>query len=195
MSRIPYIRREDLSEAQQRLFDGITRGERGKERPLEKFLTPEGGLAGPFNALLYSPILGDAAQRLGEGIRFHSAIPPRLRELAILIVAADWKAEYEWYSHEKIGRREGLPDTVMESIRKGEIPVFADSEQSAVYRLIVELLENRQVSDPVYEEVIERLGEPVAVELVMLAGYYAMISMILNVFKVPLPPGEKNPFS
>jgi len=71
-------------------------------------LPKRGELRGPFNAYLYSPVIGEAAQRLGEAVRFESSIPPKLRELAILTVAAKWKAQYEWWAHESIGRQQGM---------------------------------------------------------------------------------------
>ena len=110
MSRISYITPENFTEAQQRLFKSITSGKRGEGRAPEDLLNSEGGMSGPFNPWLRTPLLGDAAQRLGETVRFESTLPPQLRELAILIVAAKWKAQYEWWAHERIARREGLDE-------------------------------------------------------------------------------------
>ena len=42
---------------------------------------------GPFNALLRSPEMGDAAQKFGAQVRFHSTLPHRLNEMAILMTA------------------------------------------------------------------------------------------------------------
>ena len=114
MSRISYITPDNFTEAQQRLFQSITSGKRGEGRAPEDLLNSEGGMSGPFNPWLRSPVLGDAAQRLGETVRFESALSPQLRELAILIVAAKWKAQYEWWAHEKIARQEGLDERTIE---------------------------------------------------------------------------------
>jgi 4-carboxymuconolactone decarboxylase len=46
----------------------------------------------------------------------------------------------------------------------------------------------------VYKNAIEALGEIAVVELATLIGYYIMVSINLNVFRVPLPPGEDPPF-
>ena len=64
MSRIPPITRENYTDAQKRLFERITGGKRSGERTIESFFTLDGGLRGPFNALLYSPGIGDVVQRL-----------------------------------------------------------------------------------------------------------------------------------
>ena len=194
MSRIPYITSENFTKAQQSLFENITGGKRGEGRALETFLTPEGGLQGPFNAWLRSPVLGDAAQRLGESVRFESTLPPVLRELAILTVAAKWKAQYEWWAHERIARREGMDVRWIESLKAGIRPNFANPAEAAVYDFARELIDNQRVSSGLYAEAIRLLGEAGVVELVILLGYYTLVSMTLNVFEAPLPAGEKLPF-
>jgi len=44
-----------------------------------------GGMNGPFNVTLRSPEMGDLAQKLGAQLRFHSSLPNRLNEIAILM--------------------------------------------------------------------------------------------------------------
>lgn len=194
MSRIPLILRENFTEAQQQLFESITGGKRGQGRAPETFLTPEGGMTGPFNALLFSPVFGEVVQRLGEVVRFESAMPPQLRELAILMVAAKWQAHYEWWAHEKIATKEGLDQSVITGLKAGAIPDFKQPAEAVVYHFARELLDEHQVSDGRYEAAVELLGEGGVVELVILLGFYTLISMSLNVFKVQLPAGEKMPF-
>jgi len=193
MSRIPAITQERFTEAQQRLFDAITQGKRGQGSGVAAFLTPDGGLRGPFNAFMYSPAIGDITQQLGAAVRYGTSIPPRCRELAILMVAADWKSDYEFWAHAKIARKEGLSDSIIESIRCAQQPAFTDPTESVIYRFVRELMETRGVSDVVYKEAVQSLGDTGVVELVILTGYYHMISMILNVFEVSLPPGERSP--
>ncbi len=194
MGRISYITPENFTDAQERLFKSITSGKRGEGRAPEDLLNTEGGMSGPFNAWLRSPVLGEAAQRLGETVRFESALPPQLRELAILIVAAKWKAQYEWWAHERIARREGLNEGVIESVKGGTLPDFSNPTEALVYNFAHELLDQHRVSDHLYDEAVELLGEAEVVELVILLGYYTLVSMTLNVFEVPIPAGEEAPF-
>ena len=194
MSRISYITPENFTEAQQHLFKSITGGKRGEGRAPEDLLNAEGGMSGPFNAWLRSPVLGEAAQRVGEAVRFESALPPQLRELAILVVAAKWKAQYEWWAHERIARREGLDEGVIESVKAETPPDFSNSTESVVYNFARELLDEHRVSDHLYNEAVELLGETGVVELVILLGYYTLVSMTLNVFEAPVPTGESAPF-
>ena len=152
-------------------------------------------MSGPFNAWLRSPVLGEAAQRLGEAVRFESTLPPQLRELEILIVAAKWKAQYEWWAHERIARREGLDEGVIASVKAETSPDFSNPIEGLVYNFARELLDQHRVSDHLYDEAVELLGEAGVVELVILLGYYTLVSMTLNVFEVPVPSGADAPFA
>ena len=194
MSRISYITPENFTKAQERLFKSITGGKRGEGRAPEDLLNSEGGMSGPFNAWLRSPVLGEAAQRVGETVRFESALSPQLRELAILIVAAEWKAQYEWWAHEKIARREGLDERIIESVKAETPPDFSDPTEAVVYNFARGLLDEHHVSNDLYDNAVELLGEAGTVELVILLGYYTLVSMTLNVFEVPVPAGEDAPF-
>jgi 4-carboxymuconolactone decarboxylase len=193
MSRIPYITTESFTDAQKRLCEGITGGKRSHGRSLESFFTNEGGLRGAFNAFLYNPVIGEAAQRLGEVLRFEGSLPPLLRELAILTVAAKWEAQYERWAHESIGRKHGLDECVIKSLKAGEQPDFDSREQALVFAFCRELLETGHISERLYAKAAELLGEAGVVELVILLGYYTTIAMILNVFEIPIPAGKTTP--
>ena len=75
-----------MDPAQKKMFESLISGERR-------------GAAGPFNVLLRSPEMGDLAQQFGASMRFHSSMPPKLNELAIIITARHWTSQYEWYAH------------------------------------------------------------------------------------------------
>jgi len=194
MSRISYITPENFTDAQKRLCDSITGGKRSQGRALETFFTEEGGLRGPLNAFIHNPVIGDAAQRLGEVLRFEGCLSAPLRELAILTVGAEWKAQYEFWAHAEIGRKHGLDEGVLESLRAGEAPDFNSPAQALVFGFCRELMETGHISDHRYAEAVDLLGEAGVVELVILMGYYTTVAMILNVFEIPLPDGEQTPF-
>lgn len=192
MRRLPALTPDRMTPEQRNLFNDITGGDRGKGRPIEEFLDADGGLGGPFNAYLYAPNVGDPAQRLGERIRYHTSLPGTLRELAILTVGRHWRADYEWWAHEKVGRREGLDDDAIAAIKDGRPPAAPD--QATVHAFVTELLETRRVSDAAYDAALTLLGDQGVVELVLLVGYYGLISANLNVFRMPVPDGVEPPF-
>lgn len=191
MSRLGPIRIEEMDDAQRVVFEGITGGPRAKGDPAE-FLNEEGALRGPFNAMLRSPVLGDLVQRLGGGLRYESEIPGDLRELAILVVGRYFRANFEWFAHVKVARKEGLPDEVIDQIMNEQVP--SDPAQATVYRFVHDLHAKKRIADDLYQDALNLLGEKGLTELVFLAGYYATVSHILNAFEVGLPGDAPLPF-
>ena len=86
-----------------------------------------------------------------------------------------------------------MDEDIIASIKEGQKPLFKNSDQEVVYDFTRELIKTRNVSDSLYHRAIELLGETMVVELVILVGYYTLISMTMNVFKVPLPKGDDTP--
>ena len=169
-----------MSEAQRRVYRAIAAG-------------PRGGVRGPFNALLRSPELADRAQKLGEYLRFGNSLPAPLNELAILVTARTWGAQYEWYAHAKLAAQAGLGSDVIAEISNRRRPGKMTSEEAAVYDFCTELHEKKEVSDAAFKAVLERFGERGVVDLIGVAGYYTLVSMVLNVDRVPLPDGQPDP--
>lgn len=178
MARLPQLSRDDMTEEQQRVHDAIAGG-------------PRAGVRGPFHSLLYSPRLADAAQKLGEYVRYDCSIPQKLREMAILMTAHHWKAQYEWFAHEGHARKAGLPEAVIESLRQGERPAFADPAEEEIYDFCTELYRDRRVSDATFARIEARHGKVGAVELGGLLGHYNLIAITLNISETPVPGGAK----
>jgi 4-carboxymuconolactone decarboxylase len=154
---------------------------------------PRGSLNGPFNVMLRSPELGDRLQRVGEYVRFKTSIPPRLNELAILMVAREWTAQYEWLAHSALAVKAGVPPAVVEDIAAGRRPGKLADDEAIVYDFARELIDTRQVSDAAFTALKDRFGERGVVDLVGLIGYYHTVSMLLNVDRYPLPEGAQAP--
>lgn len=194
MSRLALLPKDKLNEAQLRLHDNLTGGKRAeapRKFPLEN---ADGSLNGPFNALLHTPEIGDCVQKLGNRLRFESRLPGQLREIAILTTGQHWRSNYEWFAHSIIARKEGISEEAIAAIKDGKAPT--DNEEWAlVHRLVSEFLKTARVSDATYKEAIDAFGEAASVELMILSGYYCIISGVLNVFEVDMPPGEKPPFA
>lgn len=181
MSRIPAFDITGLSPEQRRVYDAIVAGPRGK-------------VAGPLAIWLASAELADKAQALGAFCRFGSSLPPRLTELAILIVGAHWTAGYEWHTHAPLAIAAGLDPNAIEAIRTHRTPSFAHADEQAVYELARELLAIRHVSDGAYRRAVAWLGHQGVVELIGILGYYTLISMTIKTFEVAVPEGAADPF-
>ena len=176
MTRLADLDPATMTDAQKEVFDAIASG-------------PRKGVRGPLAVWLHRPELARQAQALGRYCRYDSSLPPRLSELAILVLASVWQAEYEWYAHKPIALEAGIDPAAVEAIRTGATPVFRQADEEIVHRFVVELHRERRVSNATYAQAVALLGEGRVVDLVGIAGYYTLISMTINVFEVTPPAG------
>ena len=151
-------------------------------------------LNGPFNALLRSPEMGNAAQKLGGYVRFRTSLPRRLNEMAILLTAKWWSAQYEWYAHKTLALDAGLNAAVIDDIQAGRHPTGMQADERVIYDFSTELREHRRVSDATFRAAVDLLGEKGVMDLVAVMGYYDLVSIVLNVDRYPLPEGAPPPF-
>jgi 4-carboxymuconolactone decarboxylase len=185
MSRLTDLHRDDLGDEGQALWDAIVTS-RGTG-----MITEAGGLAGPFNAFLTAPKAGAAISELGRVLRFGTTLERRVTEVAILVIAARWRAEFEWREHTRLAREQGVPDAVVAAIDAGQDPPFAAADERAAYDVARELVTGGQLSPAAHAAARQAFGDEGTVELVALCGYYTLISFLLNAFEVPLPPGAE----
>jgi len=155
------------------------------------FAGERGGMNGPFNVTLRDPEMGDLAQKLGAQLRFHSSLPNRLNEFAILMTARFWNAQYEWSSHHKNALKAGLNPAIIDAVAAGKRPGSMQPDEEAVYNFAQDLLKTRQVSDASFKAMVDKFGERGAVDLTGVMGYYCFVSMMLDIDRYPLPPGDK----
>jgi 4-carboxymuconolactone decarboxylase len=186
--KAPKPRLEQVSEAkmtgsQRALRDSIMSGPRQ--------LTE---LRGPFAVWLHAPEIGELAQKLGAFCRLQTRVPPRLSEFAILVTASLWQAQYEWFAHAPIAERAGVKPDVIAALRAGRAPKRLPKDERAVYDFVQELYRTNRVSDRTYKRLHALFGDAGMVEFVGILGYYVLVAMSLNVFRMPLPPDEPLPF-
>jgi 4-carboxymuconolactone decarboxylase len=185
VTRLPGLRREDLEGERLAVYESVCRV-RGNET-----LDEDGGLVGPFNALVYAPEIGGRMLDLLNALNSRTSLGMRTTELVILTVGAHWKAEFEWWAHARRALECGLPAPVIDAIGSERTPDFESPEDGVVYSLARQLVETGRIDDATYAAGERVLGRAGVVELVSLSGYYTLISFLLNSFDVQLPPGEQ----
>jgi len=196
MSRLPYLTPAELTDRQEGLYAAIISSPRGNpQRPGGGLARDDGALVGPFNAMLHAPEVGDLVQQLGAALRYQNSIPRHLIELAIIITAREWSAQFEWWAHARMAGEAGIDASIIAAIQARETPEFAKPDEATVYRFCRELLDTRRVSDETYAALEATVGAQGVVELTALQGYYGLISMLLNVVQVPLPEGVEEPLA
>jgi 4-carboxymuconolactone decarboxylase len=152
---------------------------------------PRRGLDGPFNVLLRSPEMGDIAQQFGASMRFLNSIPAKHRELAIILTARHWTAQFEWQAHARAAAQAGLDPAIITAISEKRRPTTLAPDEAVVYNFVTELLDKKEVTDPTFAAAKAQMGERGIVDVVGLMGWYQMVSMLMNVDRYPLPEGTK----
>jgi len=183
--RLPVLDEAQMNDAQRALMEAIRSGPRGKS------ITPRG----PFAVWLHAPEFGQLAQALGGHCRYKTALAPRLSEFAILCTARLWRAQYEWFAHAPMAEKAGVKPKTIQDLRAGREPTSAPKDERAIYAFIRELYKTKRVSERAYKRVHALLGDAAMVELVGILGYYVMISMTLNVFRMMPPADAGLPFA
>jgi 4-carboxymuconolactone decarboxylase len=129
---------------------------------------------------------------MGERVRFHMSVADKLKELAILLTARYWAAQFEWLAHRRAGAQAGLSEETIKAIAEGRRPVGMSEDEETVYTFITELFKTRQVDDTTFAAAKSRFGERGVVDLLISAGYYQMVSMFMNVDRLPLNAGQQS---
>lgn len=180
--RLPPIPPDELTSDQRRAAAALERSRRG-------------ALFGPFVPMLRSPELMDRAQRLGEYLRYDSAIPRRLRELAILVTARHFRQSYEWHVHAPAAVEAGLAGPTLAALAEGRRPEALQADEAVVYDFCTELHGRHEVSDSTYARARALLGEQGVIDLCGVCGYYGLLALVMNAARTPLPPGAPAPWA
>ena len=132
----------------------------------------------------FRPLVG-----LGTAILGRQKLSAKLRELAILRVAALSPARYEWVQHVPIAQATGAADAQIAALERGDIAADAfDPLECAVLRFTTEVVRDVRASDATFAELARRLSAQEIVELILTVGYYMMIARLLESTAVDLDP-------
>jgi 4-carboxymuconolactone decarboxylase len=154
---------------------------------------PRGALYGPFVPLLRSPELMGCAQRMGEYLRYRSAIGTRLSELAILVTARHWNQQVEWAIHAPIARDAGIAQATIDAIAERRTPPALAPDEQAVYDFCTELQRDKRVSDASWNAALAQFGEHGVTDLMGLSGYYTFRAMFFTAAHSEPPPSTAAP--
>jgi 4-carboxymuconolactone decarboxylase len=149
---------------------------------------PRKAVKGPFIALLRSPVLLQRVGKVGEYLRFDSALPTRVNEFATLIVARASSQQFEWAVHAAAAARAGTSAASIDALREGRRPQDMNDDEALTHDFCTELLVHHGVSDATYARAVARFGERGVVDLSALVGYFLMVSLVLNVAHTPPEP-------
>ena len=153
-----------------------------------------GGLQGPMNVLVRSPAFANAMNGVGDFLRLETGgIPPKLQELAILVTARFWSADYEWWVHVPKAIAAGIAEGAIEDIRARRAPRGLMPDEQAVFDVLDVLLRDKQVDDATYDRALAVLGEVPLIHLVAFSGFYGLLALLLNATETHTPVVPENP--
>jgi 4-carboxymuconolactone decarboxylase len=172
MERLPLPSLDAMSETQRAAANELSAG-------------PRKGVKGPFIPLLRSPELMSRLQKVGEYLRFHSAVPPRIAEFATLCVARSWSQQFEWVVHVPLALKAGTSTETVDAIREGRRPSSMSPAEAAVHDFISELMSTKGVAQATYDGVVRELGEQGLIDMLGIVGYFSSMCIVLNVARTP----------
>src|SRR5579885_2476965 len=178
MPRYQELNESQLTDAQRRIWNDCKAGPRGAVPP-------------PVHVWLKSPGLADHAHKLGAHVRFGTQFTPKQTEIAILMTARYWTAQFEWAAHVRLGLQAGLSQQQIDAIAARRTPEFDNPDDRLVYDFCRDYYDDHRVDQATYDRVVARFGEQGIVDLAGLIGYYSFVSVTLNTFEVPPPAGAK----
>ena len=166
-----------------------------KKAATELVAGPRGEVKGPFVSLIRSPEFMRRVQKVGEYIRFVCPIDKRLNEFAAIIAARHWNQQFEWWAHYRQALEAGLDRKIADAVAEGRRPTGMAEDEEIVYDLLTEVLQNKGASETTYARAVARFGEGGLIDIIGIAGYYALLAMIMNVTRTAVPEGSPLPLA
>src|SRR6516164_6134781 len=154
LARLPYVTRQDVGDAGQKLADIFARN--GK---------PSDPITGPLAFALLD--LHDGA--IGKG-----SLNPHVRELAILVACRETNYNLEWNGHEPSAVKAGVDAKVIDIVRTGGALTGLEDADAAVIRFGRELIGDRKMSSATFAKAVQLYGKNGAMDLVAVMSTYAV---------------------
>jgi 4-carboxymuconolactone decarboxylase len=179
--RFPQLTMEQLNDAQKSLGEQVMK-------------VSSVGLAGPYNPMMRSPVLGQRLFDLFHYLRWETSVPTRLNEFAILIIGRQWRSQVEWYAHAPLAQKAGLAPEIIAELKANKRPSNMAEDEATVYDFVNELTTTKKVSDETYARAKKIFNDQQIVDLTAVAGNYVMVAMMLAMAEESTPPGKEAPF-
>ena len=170
MARVPYVKREDLSDEQKPIFDRIAK--------------TRGSVQNVFGALMNSPEAAEVVTSVGEYIRYKSKLDPAIRETAILTTAKELNNSYEWAQHEPVALEVGVRDEVIDAILSGKGPMGLPAKEGIFIQAAKELVRDATLNKKTFQALDHLLGVELTIDFLVTVGYYSMVARVISALEV-----------
>jgi 4-carboxymuconolactone decarboxylase len=162
-----------------------------EQKKMTDIAVSQRGTGGSFNINVRDPDGGQLLFDMGDRVRFHMSVPDKLKELTICLTARYWGAQFEWLAHRRAAIQAGLTEEKVKAIAEGRRPVGLSADEEIVYNFISELFKSKGVSDATFTAAKNLVGERGVVDLIVSAGYYQAVSMLMNVDRLPVNANQQ----
>ena len=179
--RFPQLTMEQLTEQQRPLGEQVMK-------------VSSVGLAGPYNPMMRSPVLGQRLFDLYHYLRWETPVPTKLNEFAILIIGRQWRSQVEWYADAPLAQKAGLSSEIIAELKANKRPSAMAEDEATVYDFVTELTTQKKVSDATYSRAKKIFNDQQIVDLTSVAGCYVSVAMLLAMSEETTPPGKEAPF-
>jgi 4-carboxymuconolactone decarboxylase len=152
------------------------------------------GLAGPYNPMMRSPVLGQKLFDLFAYLRWDTSVPVKLNEVAIIIIGRQWRSQVEWFAHAPLAQKAGLSPDIIADLKANKRPANMAEDEATIYDFVTELTTTHKVSDATYARARKIFNDQQIVDLTAVAGNYVMVAMLLAMAEESTPPGKEAPF-
>jgi len=187
--RLPLISPSDLTSEQRPIYEDMRAG---IEQHFQGFssIAENGALMGPWNPWLHEPKFGKPIWELTKALSFSPSLPKPVREVAILVTGAKFRAAYEIYAHVMLAEQRGISDEKIATIVAGQRPSDLAPDEAVAYDVAFALVSHGALPELNYRQAVQRFGVYGAAELIYLVGLYCLVSVTLNGFDVPVPEAD-----
>src|ERR1700736_2039281 len=172
-NRFPMIKREELDEAGEKVFDA------------------RADAFGPGAIRLYSPPVADYMTGVNEYLRRKSGLEPRLVELAILVTAREMDCEYVWTAHEPAALKAGLEQGIIDTVKYRKPVTTLGEKEAVIIQIGRDSIGKHKVGSETFAHASKLFGNQGVVNIVSLMGDYAATTMLLNVADQHVRPSDK----
>lgn len=179
LSRMPPVKRSDLSAEGQAIYDKVAGANR---------TTP---MLGPGGISLHMPKVAQAMDILNQYLRYDSVIGRRYIEVAILVAAREFDQQYEWTFHEKAALDEGAPQLTVDAIKFDRPLATVDAKDAVIIRYGREILREHRLSAATWAEAEARFTRQGALEIAAIMGDYLLAAVLLHAVDQRLPADMK----
>jgi alkylhydroperoxidase family enzyme len=162
-------------------------------RTLERMMPPGIEPLKLFRTVAHNPHVLERFRTTGAYLLNFGLLDPLEREIVIQRTCARCGCEYEWGVHAvAFAGQVGLTgEQLASTVGGGPADPCWSERQSLLVRLADELHDSARVSDPLWRALAEHFDEPRLVELLVLAGFYHVVSFMANGCGVELEPAAQ----